>query len=721
MADVELTADVGFNDVVRLANDEVGTVRFIGFTEFKKNIVFYGLNLKEANGKHNGSLNKISYFKCPKSHGVFTEKRNIIEIIQRPSVSARFHHDQNVLLSELGLKGKLLYVGLTKFDNYQNYMYGVKLSKNLTDADREGKIKDNAHMFVLQDHEMNTYFDANAKRSIFVRQNQLKSLENTPSSSEKEKKSKKKKKKSAGQNKENYLKTRQQQNGSANRRSLSMQPSKRSKPKSKAKGDGASNSSSNLKEKAQSPKSNASPSSSSSSKKKKSKPKEKEKEKKKRVRPPRNAVMSDLGAISKSKKSSSSKKGGNNTARKSAKANKKTNPSKLRITKSTETVVDFDGCQTPIKPDKSSDSKKKKKKKRTHKPTHSRANSTSYMIDEVKQQKQANLTVTPKTSKTKKSNKKKGGGANKSKKSKDVQPRKRSNTSNGKKPTKESKNNKKKKKKAKEAQQSRDDMAIIDEDAEDDDEELSYRDILNDKEKFMKYIDSKNYYYHQQFIDEEKTTDDNQVVLSRVKERAPPPPMVSFFSSKSRVNQRKKRALPEAPNTYTITISSRPLGFFIETRKLNTFVEDTQSGEHKREQVEIVEGKNKFNKVNAYVSSIASEQWHSVVMIGSQLLSINDDDITGKSFAKIFQQLSEQPLPFTLKLAAPRTDIPALRTMISAETVGQDLGASSPPTSPNAGDDDAPPPWTGISDMPRGRGQTIDESKFKKKKKFILF
>merc|ERR1712061_382664 len=57
--------------------------------------------------------------------------------------------------------------------------------------------------------------------------------------------------------------------------------------------------------------------------------------------------------------------------------------------------------------------------------------------------------------------------------------------------------------------------------------------------------------------------------------------------------------------------------------------------------------------VNAYISSIAEEEWHSVLLIGSQLLSINGQDITGWSFSKIFKKLTSEPLPFVLRLAAP--------------------------------------------------------------------
>jgi len=53
-------------DRVKLKKDNlVGVVRFIGEIKGKKG-VFYGVELDEAKGKNNGSVNKIPYFKCEK-------------------------------------------------------------------------------------------------------------------------------------------------------------------------------------------------------------------------------------------------------------------------------------------------------------------------------------------------------------------------------------------------------------------------------------------------------------------------------------------------------------------------------------------------------------------------------------------------------------------------------------------------------------------------------
>merc|ERR1712083_44900 len=81
--------------------------------------------------------------------------------------------------------------------------------------------------------------------------------------------------------------------------------------------------------------------------------------------------------------------------------------------------------------------------------------------------------------------------------------------------------------------------------------------------------------------------------------------------------------------------------------------------------------KNKFDKVNAYISMIASEfemEWKAEgLMVGSQLLQINAMDVTGMSFSKIFQILNAEPLPFEIKLAMPK-GVNALRLDMNVDS-----------------------------------------------------
>merc|ERR1712087_704793 len=155
---------------------------------------------------------------------------------------------------------------------------------------------------------------------------------------------------------------------------------------------------------------------------------------------------------------------------------------------------------------------------------------------------------------------------------------------------------------------------------------LNYDKVINDRDKFERFVDRKHVYYHEQFANWNKDRDAVQL-LAAVKERsqkAPPPTMGSFFSS---------RSLHRRPTEYSVEINRRPMGFFIETKPLN---ED-----------------GGFKMVNAYISSIVDEEWCTKLLIGSQLLGINEHDITGLSFCDIFRKLTTVPLPFALRLAAP--------------------------------------------------------------------
>jgi len=184
-----------------------------------------------------------------------------------------------------------------------------------------------------------------------------------------------------------------------------------------------------------------------------------------------------------------------------------------------------------------------------------------------------------------------------------------------------------------------------------------YYQIINDRDKLRRFVDRKHFYYHHQFAEDSKHRDAVQLMAS-IKERSPPPSMGSYFSWKSRMNRRKKRALPSLPREYTVQIDRRPMGFFIETKRLRVFEKERREsivhvtidgdGRQRRHRM-----RTDFKMVNAYISSIVEEEWHSVLLIGSQLLSINGEDITGWSFSKIFKKLTTEPLPFVLRLAAP--------------------------------------------------------------------
>ena len=47
-----------------------GVVRFVGATQFATG-VWYGVELDNADGRNNGSVQGVRYFSCPTRHGVF--------------------------------------------------------------------------------------------------------------------------------------------------------------------------------------------------------------------------------------------------------------------------------------------------------------------------------------------------------------------------------------------------------------------------------------------------------------------------------------------------------------------------------------------------------------------------------------------------------------------------------------------------------------------------
>ena len=51
--------------------DLVGTIRFIGPTEFAPTGRWVGVELDEAKGKNNGVVQGRQYFRCPDNHGLF--------------------------------------------------------------------------------------------------------------------------------------------------------------------------------------------------------------------------------------------------------------------------------------------------------------------------------------------------------------------------------------------------------------------------------------------------------------------------------------------------------------------------------------------------------------------------------------------------------------------------------------------------------------------------
>ncbi|ESO02289.1 hypothetical protein HELRODRAFT_188652 [Helobdella robusta] len=64
------SSDIEVNDRVLVAGKKMGTVRYVGETEFAPGL-WYGIELYRPIGRNNGSVDGVQYFSCPANHGVF--------------------------------------------------------------------------------------------------------------------------------------------------------------------------------------------------------------------------------------------------------------------------------------------------------------------------------------------------------------------------------------------------------------------------------------------------------------------------------------------------------------------------------------------------------------------------------------------------------------------------------------------------------------------------
>ncbi|XP_056669198.1 CAP-Gly domain-containing linker protein 4 isoform X2 [Monodelphis domestica] len=75
-------------DRVVIAGQKVGILRFCGTTEFASG-QWAGIELSEPEGKNNGSVGKVQYFKCPPKYGIFAPLSKITKATDRKKIVAR--------------------------------------------------------------------------------------------------------------------------------------------------------------------------------------------------------------------------------------------------------------------------------------------------------------------------------------------------------------------------------------------------------------------------------------------------------------------------------------------------------------------------------------------------------------------------------------------------------------------------------------------------------
>ena len=64
--------------------DLVGTIRFIGPTDFAPTGRWVGVELDEAKGKNNGLIQGKQYFHCPDNHGLFVRPGQVVVTTKPP-------------------------------------------------------------------------------------------------------------------------------------------------------------------------------------------------------------------------------------------------------------------------------------------------------------------------------------------------------------------------------------------------------------------------------------------------------------------------------------------------------------------------------------------------------------------------------------------------------------------------------------------------------------
>eukprot|EP01084_Bolivina_argentea_P044906 82637_1 len=75
---------VTVGDIVKVTKFNCnGVIRYIGNTQFKEDIIWYGVQLEEAKGKNNGRVSDIKYFECEPNYGIFVQANGIQKIANR--------------------------------------------------------------------------------------------------------------------------------------------------------------------------------------------------------------------------------------------------------------------------------------------------------------------------------------------------------------------------------------------------------------------------------------------------------------------------------------------------------------------------------------------------------------------------------------------------------------------------------------------------------------
>eukprot|EP01084_Bolivina_argentea_P304374 525631_1 len=115
--------------VKRNKNKFDGVVRFIGEIQAKKGI-FYGIELDHFKGQNDGSLHKVSYFKCEPKKGTFVSKQSIVKIVTKNKLFKYTKTINDEITVPSAGHGIIRFIGIPYSFNKEDVFYGIQLKKS---------------------------------------------------------------------------------------------------------------------------------------------------------------------------------------------------------------------------------------------------------------------------------------------------------------------------------------------------------------------------------------------------------------------------------------------------------------------------------------------------------------------------------------------------------------------------------------------------------------
>jgi len=131
------------SDRVELSTGKTGTVMYIGLTQFATG-TWYGLELDDKSGKHDGYVGIKRYYKCKPGYGTFVKREKIVKCLRKEKAKARnvtsaTKLEENCIVGVL-MDDKEICVGKIRWEGnprnvFGSHHYGVELRDGGGDND----------------------------------------------------------------------------------------------------------------------------------------------------------------------------------------------------------------------------------------------------------------------------------------------------------------------------------------------------------------------------------------------------------------------------------------------------------------------------------------------------------------------------------------------------------------------------------------------------------